>query len=111
MIGAGSANWQFASLPNHNHSDELRRMDDWRNWQSLRVKKWRKLPVCATRSDHLSENNCCKEKLPRLGLWQGFNIPTLSPKSEGKAACLCSPLTTVTRIYKSREIVNAASAV
>jgi hypothetical protein len=40
-----------------------------------------------------------------------FNIPTLSPKSEGKAACLCNALTTVTRIYKSREVVNAASTV
>jgi len=26
--GAGSANWQFAPLPNHSHSEELRLKDD-----------------------------------------------------------------------------------
>jgi len=35
LIGAGSANWQFAQFPNHNHSEELRRMDDWRDWRSV----------------------------------------------------------------------------
>jgi hypothetical protein len=51
-IGAGSANWQFAQLPNHNYSEELRPMDYWRDYPiSYRVKKWRKLPVCATRAD------------------------------------------------------------
>jgi len=29
-------------------------MDDWRDWRPQRVKKWRKLPVCATRADLLS---------------------------------------------------------
>src|SRR5215510_12843491 len=37
--GAGSANWQFAPLPNHNHSEELRRMDDWRDRRPQRVEK------------------------------------------------------------------------
>jgi len=31
LNGAGSANWQFAQFPNHNHSEELRRTDDWRD--------------------------------------------------------------------------------
>jgi len=31
LIGAGSANWPFAQFPNHNHSEELRRMDNWRD--------------------------------------------------------------------------------
>jgi hypothetical protein len=31
LIGASSANWQFAQFPNHNHSEERRRMDDWRD--------------------------------------------------------------------------------
>jgi len=34
-IGASSANWQFAQFPNHNYSEELRRMDDWRDWRSV----------------------------------------------------------------------------
>jgi len=35
LIGASSANWQFARLPNHKYSEELRRMDDWRDWRSV----------------------------------------------------------------------------